>query len=247
MRWFFLIAFIVSVTLFVGIGPRREKFSSPPFEIFPDMDHQYKVRYQKQSPLVDGKAAQRKPVPGTVPMGFVVPEGTAAEGKAVAEFGWAHSDDYFNTGTFGDYYGEGFPEAVTVDEVLLARGKQRFHINCMPCHGEAGNGQGVVSKYWAIPPTANLLDPRVVSMPEGQIFWTITHGKGLMGPYNGTITVKDRWAIVAYVKALQFASSAPLSNPEVKTLFDQAQAAPPVTAAPAGDEEAKPAEEAAKQ
>ena len=43
-------------------------------------------------------------------------------------------------------------------------------------------------------------------MPEGQIFWTITHGKGLMGPYNGVLSVNDRWAVVAYVKALQAAA-----------------------------------------
>jgi hypothetical protein len=57
-----------------------------------------------------------------------------------------------------------------------------------------------------IPPTANLIDPRVKAMPEGQIFWTITHGKGLMGPYNGVLSVNDRWAITAYLRGLQAAS-----------------------------------------
>ncbi len=52
----------------------------------------------------------------------------------------------------------------------------------------------------------NLIDARVSAMPEGQIFWTITHGKGLMGPYNGVLSVHDRWAVVAYVKSLQAAA-----------------------------------------
>jgi mono/diheme cytochrome c family protein len=93
-----------------------------------------------------------------------------------------------------------------MDAAFLARGKERFRITCSPCHGESGNGAGIVSKYWMIPPTANLIDPRVKAMPEGQIFWTITHGKGLMGPYNGVLSVNDRWAITAYLRGLQAAS-----------------------------------------
>ncbi|MAS96878.1 MAG: cytochrome c class I [Verrucomicrobiales bacterium] len=205
MRWFFLILAIAVVATVYALGPRGEKFSDPPFELFPDMDHQFKKRPQEPSSFfADGQVA-RKPVEGTVPLGFAFPhEGN--EGNLSTDLDYSRGDDYYNTGQFGDFYGSGFPEEVKIDEEFLARGKERFHISCSPCHGDSGDGQGVVSKYWAIPPTANLIDPRVIAMPEGQIFWTITHGKGLMGPYNGVIPVKDRWAITAYLKALQAAS-----------------------------------------
>jgi len=206
MRWFFLVLILVTVTLMAAIGPRGDKFTKPPFELFPDMDRQYKVKYQKPSHFFDDNVGSRKPIPGTIPIGFTLPVDKEA-GIPRSDLDFSVGDDYYNTGLFGDLFGEGYPEELSVDEALLARGEQRYQINCVPCHGESGNGQGIVSKYWAIPPTANLVDPRVKGLPEGQLFWTISHGKGLMGPYNGTINVKDRWAIVAYVRALQAASN----------------------------------------
>jgi len=202
MRWYFLILFLVVVLVAVASGPRGQKFSDPPIEVFPDMDRQYKLKFQKPSSFfVDGQGA-RLPVAGTVPMGYASPEtAEASEGLFPAGGGWG--SDYYNTGTVGDYFGDGMPEEVAIDEAFIARGKQRYQINCTPCHGESGNGVGVVSKYWAIPPSANLIDPRVKALPDGQLYWTIVHGKGLMGPYNGTINVHDRWAIVAYLRALQ--------------------------------------------
>lgn len=228
MRWFFLILLLFSVTVVAAIGRRGDKFTAPPIEIFPDMDRQEKIKYQKPSDMfADGQGA-RKPVAGTVPIGFELPEGDkrAADGTAVSSYGFTHGDDYYNSGRFGDFYGAGFPAEITVDAALLARGRQRFDINCSPCHGASGNGAGTVSNFWVgFPPTANLLADPAKALPEGQIFSTITHGKGLMGPYNGIITVSDRWAIVAYVRALQFGSSAKYEG-EVKTTFDTLQSPP---------------------
>jgi len=205
MRWFFLVLAIAVVVVIYAIGPRGEKFSDPPFELFPDMDHQYKLRPQEPTEFfADGQAAQ-KPVVGTVPLGYTLPH-AGNEGATSSDLEYSSGDGYASTGQFGDFYGQGFPEGVKLNADLVERGKQRYQIFCTPCHGETGNGQGVVSKYWAIPPSANLIDARVSAMPEGQIFSTITHGKGLMGPYNGVIPVKDRWAIVSYVKSLQEAS-----------------------------------------
>lgn len=205
MRWFFLVLAIAVVATLFALGPRGEKFSDPPFMLFPDMDEQYKVTFQKPSAFFSDGSGSRKPVADTVPMGFSFPH-SGNEGNLSTSLDFGGASEYFNTGQFGDFYGSGFPEELTLDEEFLARGKERYAISCTPCHGESGNGAGVVSKYWTIPPTANLVDARVAAMPEGQIFWTITHGKGLMGPYSGVIPVKDRWAIVAYVKALQAAT-----------------------------------------
>ena len=202
MRWYFLILFLVAVMVAVASGPRGQKFSDPPLEVFPDMDRQLKLKYQKPSDFFSDGQGARLPVPGTIPMGYASPE-TAEASKDLLPAGGSWGSDYYNTGTIGDYFGDGFPEDVTINDAFMARGEQRYQINCTPCHGKSGNGQGIVSKYWVIPPTANLIDPRVKALPDGQLFWTITHGKGLMGPYNGTINVPDRWAIVAYVRALQ--------------------------------------------
>src|SRR5208282_2166289 len=85
---------------------------------------------------------------------------------------------------------------------LLDRGEQRYQINCLPCHGPAGDGKGIISKYGLVA-MANFHDKRLVDMPDGEIFNTITYGKNLMGAYGPNVALEDRWAIIAYVRALQ--------------------------------------------
>ncbi len=108
-----------------------------------------------------------------------------------------------------------FPPGIEVNEELLARGQQRFNIYCSVCHGYSGNGDGLVNQRavalaanskatWT---TAKSLHDPIVKDPKqnplGRIFDTITHGRSTMGPYGDQIPPQDRWAIVAYVKALQ--------------------------------------------
>lgn len=94
---------------------------------------------------------------------------------------------------------------------LLKRGQERYNIYCSACHGEAGTGEGVVKQRAqaagaaAFVP-ANLHDDRIRHIPDGQLFATISHGKGNMAPYSQSVPVQDRWAIVAYVRALQLAA-----------------------------------------
>lgn len=94
---------------------------------------------------------------------------------------------------------------------LLKRGQERYNVYCSMCHGEAGTGEGVVKQRAqaagaaAFVP-ANLHDDRLRHIPDGQLFATISHGKGNMAPYAQSIPVQDRWAIVAYVRALQLAA-----------------------------------------
>lgn len=224
MRWFFLILFIVTVSLYSTMGGRGTRFSHTPMELFPDMDRQYKLKYQKPSGMFADGYGARLPVPGTVPIGFELPQGKnrAADGTAIAAFGFTHADDYYNTGRFGDYFGDGFPSPIKVDAALLKRGQKQFQIKCSVCHGLSGNGKGAVSEYWlGFPLTADLTNPLVKALPDGQIFWTMTNGKGLMGSYRGVITVQDRWAIVSYVRALQFSSSVE-NEGQVKKAFEQA-------------------------
>ena len=108
-----------------------------------------------------------------------------------------------------------FPEGFEVNSDTLARGQQRFNIYCAVCHGYAGNGDGLVNqRAMALAATGaakwttakSLHDPTVkdaAKNPTGRIFDTITNGRNTMGPYRSQIPVEDRWAIVAYIKALQ--------------------------------------------
>jgi mono/diheme cytochrome c family protein len=92
---------------------------------------------------------------------------------------------------------------LSINSELLARGHDRFDIYCSPCHGKLGDGNGITKKIGDMPAVANLHDARIVAMRDGEIFNTITFGKNTMGAYGPIIPAQDRWAIVAYLRALQ--------------------------------------------
>jgi mono/diheme cytochrome c family protein len=105
-------------------------------------------------------------------------------------------------------WGTGIP--VTVDAKLLARGKERYQINCQVCHGATGAGNGITTQYGLVGVASYHLD-KYRDMADGEIFNTITHGKGQMGPYHH-IDIKDRWAIIAYIRALQLSQNTPVGQ-----------------------------------
>ena len=245
MRWFLLVFVLVAVLIAGLFGMRGEQFKSRPTHVFPDMDDQYKLKFQRQTDFFADGRVQRVPVAGTVPMGYAIPSKPVSEGGiASGDFSYG-AKDYYSTGMIGDYFGQGMPEGIEVNDELLARGQERFGIYCTMCHGDSGNGAGVVAKYYPggmLPPTANILNDtlagRLGPLADGQVFHTITAGKGLMGPYGGNIPIADRWAIVAYVRALRISGNADLSKPEVKAAFDaavKAQEAKPEPAPAAAD------------
>lgn len=90
-----------------------------------------------------------------------------------------------------------------VDEALLQRGQNRFNIYCAPCHGRVGDGHGMIEKRGFIEP-ADLHSDRVRQAPPGYLYAVITNGYGGMPEYRDQVTdVRDRWAIVAYIRALE--------------------------------------------
>ncbi len=94
---------------------------------------------------------------------------------------------------------------------LLKRGQQRFNIYCSPCHGESGNGQGmIVARGFTAPPSYHTEELR--KAPIGHFFDVITRGYGVMYSYASRIPIKDRWAISAYIRALQLSQNAKLEN-----------------------------------
>jgi mono/diheme cytochrome c family protein len=84
----------------------------------------------------------------------------------------------------------------------MERGRERYATYCAPCHGALGDGQGITRGY-GMATTATYHDDRIRNMPEGEIFNTITNGKNTMSSYADKLSPEDRWAVIAYVRALE--------------------------------------------
>lgn len=193
---YFVLAFLLIATLVASIAGCRGSLSRrPPIELFADMVRQPKLRPQAPNAFFAGRVSSQLPVAGTVPQTTPVQVG----GLPVFPF----EDVPYNTGRIPGTetnFVELLPVPVTAP--LLQRGQERYTIHCAPCHGAAGDGKGVTSKYQMVG-MANFHDKRLVAMPDGEIFNTITRGKNLMQAYGPNVDVPDRWAIIAYVRALQ--------------------------------------------
>lgn len=211
MRYFFLVYAIIAV-LVVGIfGFRGQKFSKPPVRLFPDMDEQDKLKAQKPDPFFADGHGGRLPVADTQPRGFNE-EGLRVIG-GIPEYEFGGQTGYYYSGHVGDYFGTGMPEELELTEenaaALIRRGEERFGIYCAICHGTSGDGQGMTGQY-GVPGIANLHGSPYLAetYPDGRLFEVITHGKGQMGAYGTNIPVRDRWAIIAYIRNLQDAKIA---------------------------------------
>ena len=180
---------------------RAVNSTKPRIHFVQDMDNQPKFRAQHPNPIFRDRRAMRPPVEGTVARGHL------------------DEDDHFHRGIVRNAWATTFPEQVPVTRALLERGQQRFGIYCAPCHGLAGYGDGMVNRRamelvnlglngttWVQPKSlheAQILDQRI-----GQLFNTITNGVRNMPAYGPQIPVADRWAILAYVRALQRSQNA---------------------------------------
>src|SRR6202022_991508 len=117
--------------------------------------------------------------------------------------------DYYNTGKMGDRWGTGVPLEITPQ--LMQRGQQRFNITCAMCHGATATGNGITKQY-GLATVVTLKDDRIRKMAEGEIFNTTQTGKNPMMAYGPTIMVADRWAIIAYLRALQRSQGAMVAD-----------------------------------
>jgi len=213
LKYFFLSFLFAAAIVVAAFGTRGSKSELPPIEVFPDMDDQAKVKFQDSSDFFADGLGARMPVKGTVPMGFEVPALPASARDAKPPLvGFSNGLDYYSTGKMGDFYGDGLPPELALDKGLLERGQRQYNIYCAICHGASGNGKGVTSKYGIMTAfnfhQGNPMDPAnaLGYRADGAIFDVITNGKGLMGPYGGNLTVRDRWAIVGYIRAMQVAA-----------------------------------------
>ncbi len=119
--------------------------------------------------------------------------------------GQADATSYLMTGFEGGKEGDGMP--LPVDMALLQRGQERYNIYCTACHSRVGNGGGIVVQR-GYRPAGNFHTDRMRAMPLGHFYNVITNGYGAMPEYSAMLTVEDRWAVVAYIRALQLSQSA---------------------------------------
>jgi len=146
-------------------------------------------------------------------------EGTVARGQL-------HEDTYFYTGKMGNNPGDYMPFPVTQE--VLARGRERFNIYCSPCHSRLGDGNGmIVQRGFRSPPSYHT--ERLRKAPLGYFFDVMTNGFGAMPEYASQIPVRDRWNIVAYIRALQLSQNA--TNSDVPA-GQNVPSAPPVFGEP---------------
>jgi len=156
-----------------------------------DMHDQPKYVPLRQSPFFGDERSARPLVAGTVARGHL------------------NDDVLLHTGKIGSADATVFP--FDVDERTMARGRERFDIYCSPCHGRTGQGDGmVVRRGFRRPPTFH--QDRLRNAPVGQLFDVISNGFGAMPDYASQIRAEDRWAIIAYVRALQLSEHALLAD-----------------------------------
>jgi cytochrome c5 len=216
LRGFFLIFVLLSIAVVAVLGFRGQTSTAPPFEVFPDMVRQMKVRAQAPLGLFADGRGPRMPVAGTVPIGYAMPVPPSslagappAEASSHQRLGFSVGTDYFDTGKMGDRWGTGMPMEITPQ--VIERGQQRFNITCAMCHGATAAGNGITKQYGLVT-VISLHDDRIRKMADGEIFNTITNGKNTMMAYGPNIMVEDRWAIIAYLRALQRSQNAAVAD-----------------------------------
>jgi mono/diheme cytochrome c family protein len=199
-KW--LLAMIISSMAFamipfaIAAKARASHSSEPHWHIFPDMDFQPKYKSDTADDVFDDGRANRGEIAGTVPRD------------------WLDADDTYYRGLENGAWTTGFPKQLEITPDFIKRGQNRFNIYCTPCHGYDGRGNGAipqrVSSLGGVWQARNLVDPKLapMHMPNGQLFNTISNGYSTMMGYGAQIPVRDRWAIVLYVRALERAQNA---------------------------------------
>lgn len=183
------------------VGCRGSLKEDPPIHINPNMDAMERFEAQEANPFFDDGRAMRRPVPGTVARGML------------------REDITFHAGRNADgSYVQVMPTEYTA--TFANRGRERYEIYCSICHGVAGDGQGVVMTggYGFVP--IGFHTDRLRTIEDGYVYEVITQGVRSMPGYAQQIPVADRWAIVAYVRALQRSQNARAEDIPVDRLSD---------------------------
>lgn len=213
LRWGVLVATCFATVPLALIFRARTSFSDMPrIHIIQNMDNQPKYVSQEANALfLDGRVMRPRV------------EGTIARGAMI-------DDTHLFMGIVNDGWATTYPDTLNVDRAFVERGQNRFFIYCTPCHGQGGFGDGLIHQRasqlvetgtngtsWVAP--KNLHEDAIREQSVGQLFNTVTKGVRTMSGYASQIPTNDRWAIIAYVKALQLSQHAdPASIPNAHSL-----------------------------
>jgi mono/diheme cytochrome c family protein len=178
-----LLILFTAILLTVNSCYRGRPSDKPPIHLNPNMDSQEKYNAQAESDFFDDHSAMRQPAEGTVARGLLRDDIEFYEGKR-------------KNGKFIDEI------PVEIDMNLMEHGRERYDIYCSPCHSRVGDGRGIMVNKGYLPPPSFHID-RIRKMPDGEIYNVITNGVRNMPSYRHQVSPGDRWAIVAYVRALQ--------------------------------------------
>ncbi len=193
----------------------------PRIHIIQNMDNQPKYVGQQPNLLFNDGRSMRPTVAGTISQNDMV------------------DDTHYAMGIVDGQWATTFPGQLKITTDFVLRGQERFEIYCMPCHGAAGAGDGIINQRamqlleqglstgttWV--QVKNIHEPQIVEQSLGQTYNTITNGVRNMAGYGDQIGIEDRWAIVAYVKALQESRNAnPATVPDADSLPRVVEEAP---------------------
>jgi mono/diheme cytochrome c family protein len=156
-----------------------------------DMRNQPRVESFEKSAFFEDSLSARPAVPNTVARGQL------------------QSNEHLYTGQINGAFARTFPFTVTLQ--VLERGQERYNIFCSPCHGLVGDGRGIITEYGLRAPNS-FHTPELREQPPGYYFDLISRGTRVMPSYAARIRPEDRWAIVAYIRALQLSQNADLSQ-----------------------------------
>lgn len=225
MRLALVLLALVTVATVSFLGVRGKVSKQPPVQVFDDMDNQPKLDPQGVSALFADGAAARPAVPGTVA------RATGLEPAKVLAPGFRRAESLnpeFVTGkdAAGAFLAS-FPRLslaqgpdgkllpYKVDAATLELGRKKYTIYCAVCHGADAAGNGILKARAAIegaasmPTIANLQSALFRSYPAGQLYDVVANGKNTMQPYGEHLSPEERWAVVAYLRALQLSQACP--------------------------------------
>jgi len=169
-----------------------------------DMQDQPKMKPFRSSTFFGDGLSSRQPIQGTVPRGFLRTDTALYTGKKTPSAGAQQTQP---TQPIAGAQANAYPDAVDtfpfpITKENVERGRERYEIFCSVCHGLTGNGDGMIVRR-GFRRAASFNDDRLRQAPVGHYFDAITNGWGAMPAYNAQIPVQDRWAIIAYIRALQ--------------------------------------------
>ena len=174
--------FALGISLSACQGQLSEK---PPIHPNMNMDQQPRKEAQEENNFFADGRSMRQPVEGTVARGL-------------AKLDVAYYEGVDENGDYIDYI------PVDITKSFLYRGKERYEIYCTPCHGQTGAGNGIIMPGgYGYVPAPSYHDQRLVDAPDGELYSAIYNGVRTMTSYSTQVPVEDRWAIVAYIRALQ--------------------------------------------